>query len=87
MIVFCYAAKVWKMLKISKMDVLKISVLLTASPLRGSMRGGWHRALTCATAWLVTHRFAPAGAEADMIHHVAARLCYFGRRVNNLVVR
>ena len=52
MVVFCYAAKVWKMIKISKMEVLKIKVLFTASPLRGSMRGGRLRAPTCANAWL-----------------------------------
>ena len=39
------------MIKLSKMEVLKIKVLLKASPLRGSMRGGL-RAPTCATAWL-----------------------------------
>ncbi|MDE5836486.1 MAG: hypothetical protein K2H50_05735 [Paramuribaculum sp.] len=47
------------MIKISKMEVLKIKVLFTASPLRGSMRVGWHRAPTCAKC-LVTHRLAPA---------------------------
>ena len=52
MVVFCYAAKVCKMIKISKMDVLKIRVLLTASPLRGSGREGAMRAPTCANAWL-----------------------------------
>ncbi|MDE5836185.1 MAG: hypothetical protein K2H50_04160 [Paramuribaculum sp.] len=40
------------MIKISKMDVLKIMVLFTASPLRGSGREEAMRAPTCATAWL-----------------------------------
>ena len=65
MVVFCYAAKVCKMIKISKMDVLKIRVLLTASPLRGSMRG---RAAPCPNLRKrlvgVTHRPAPA----ELIH-------------------
>ena len=65
MVVICYAAKLWKMIKISKMDVLKIRVLLTASPLRGSMRGGRLRAPTCAKRLVgVTHRLAPAALSS-----------------------